>query len=415
MALYSLGGFIIESDELSIRQSINKYYLSGTLPDGIIFVDLDKILIGHPKAHELSKMIQSGRLVAINNEAIAQKFNIKYYPMSCDIIDANTIEPIAVTLDFDQFLYNAAIISKTLRNNKIRTGPGRGSSCYCKQLYNIGLTKINPDQFHLHDSRFWGYNKTKFDIDLDISPSSRKTIIDAINSGNHGFYLVKTVNKNGDIHQSTYAMVDHHSIINGNIIFGTSNNMDMVVKKFSSVPCLDLLSLHILDQLINIDWYNLSTVVVTKPLRNDVFQIGESDIAISMWNPPMSLSDISFINAVIRRKTYDNIGEPLGIDIIDNILSETYGVIVYQDQVTKLISTLLDIDMYVAESMRKMINDDHIMNMVKKLRSIGYSSGPILKFVKEIKDAIQSPIMCQAHSLCYAMIIASDVEFGRIR
>jgi hypothetical protein len=414
MALYSLGGFIVEAEAQTVHQIINKYYLSGTLPDGIIFVDLDRVLTGHPRSNELLKLIKSNpKIVAINNEPLAQKLGIKYHQLPCEVIDGESVEPVANTLDFNQFLYNAAVISKIIRDNHIKTGPGRGSSCYCRQLYNIGLTKIDPDQFHLHDSRFWGHNKSKFDIDLDVSPASRQPIIDAVNTGDYGFYLMKTINKNGDVHQSTYAMVDRDNIANGNAVLGMSNNMDVVVRKFSNVPCLDLLSLHIIDQLVNTDWNSISKLIVTKPLRKDVFQIGENDIAMSLWNPPHTILDIAFINALIRRKTYDNIGQKFNIDIVDNILTDTYGVIVYQDQITKLISTITGVDLYVAEGMRKGLNDEQILNMIKILRSRGYNSNAVLEFAKEIKDATQAPLICQGHAVAYACIIASDTEYSR--
>ena len=76
------------------------------------------------------------------------------------------------------------------KNNKILTGPGRGSVCGSLVAYLAGLTKIDPIKYNLLFDRFLSIHRTGSipDVDMDIASAKRHMMFDY------------TVNKYGEDH-----------------------------------------------------------------------------------------------------------------------------------------------------------------------------------------------------------------------
>ena len=416
--LYQFDNFVIRSTPAEICKIINGYYICGKLDVSEVFVDLDSLFTGHPQTQILYKLLcdYPGQVFAISNEKAAKQIGLNFAKPREDVIKEQDICPDVPTFNQDELFEASNILSSIITDNSYLRSPGRGSCCNCPYFYELGLTDINPEEFGLHPSRFFGYKKDKLDIDIDLCSSQIPKIVKEFNS-NKKFKLIKKLMSNGSPHKSSHVLCSIDSLKNGNALFKRLKSNGQLYVSKSSLPIFDLLSLNILEDLKSTNWRDVVDVVTSKPLHKDVFQLGENGLAYKLWNSidEKTIEDISFINASIRngvKSQMKDIGEPFHISEVDEILKDTYNCLVYQDQINEILTRIFSIDMYRADYIRKNLNNEALKKIAKILKNSGNAVKDILRFCKVLNECKEGYLFCKGHSLSYAAVIISQLEFG---
>ena len=382
---------------------INNYVLTGKASN--CFIDLDKFLY-NSQTHLLNNILNK---TSVSNPKVSKMLGIPFEKK--DLTTAKKdVEPIMKKLNKEEFFEQIKIISDIVKEKDLLIGPGRGSSVHCQELFDMGLTKINPKKFGLHDSRFWGYKKNKLDIDIDILPKHKPVLLEEFKKRSN-YKLIQKLNSQNKPHNSGYCLCTAEDIRTGKVILKRVKSTVYVSK--SSCPTIDLLNSPVLATLNSIDWKTLSLALIDKPLRKEVFQIGDNKLANEIWDAVESsytIEDVCFILAFIRTKNQaDRLEGRFDIKEVDSVLKGTYGVLVYQDQVTEILANVFKTDLYRAEKLRSKLKDIKLP-LIKALVDKKYS----MKVIKEFLVVLygQKYLFCKGHALAYSLIAISQIVHG---
>jgi len=97
--------------------------------------------------------------------------------------------------------------------------------------------------------------------------------------------------------------------------------------------------------------------------------------------------------------------------LLDQVLNETYGIAVYQEQITQLAMGIADFSAFEGDQLRKIISKKHKLHKLEDYRQ-KFTTGAIKKGIStEVIDAIWEQILsfggysfCKPHSASYALI-----------
>ena len=84
----------------------------------------------------------------------------------------------------------------------------------------------------------------------------------------------------------------------------------------------------------------------------------------------------------------------------------------YQDQINEILSKVFNLDLNRADYLRKNLNASVIKKLAKILKNESNANIDILRFCNVLNDCKDGYIFCKGHSLSYAAIILSQLEFG---
>lgn len=417
--LYQFDNFVIRSTANEICQKINRFYVTGQFCDTPeVFVDLDSLFSGVPQAQILYKLLSNfeGEVFATSNEEAAKKLGLRFVKLQEDVIHEPEITPEKPGFNLEHLFDAANMFNNILQEGSFLRSPGRGSCCNCPQFYELGLTDIDPQRFDLHPSRFFGFRKEKIDIDIDLCGNQISTIVKEFNRGKN-FKLIKKLSDDGKPHRSSHILCSIDDVKNGHVLFKRLKNTGELYVSKSSLPIFDLLSLNVLEDMNNVSWRSIVDMVTNKPLQKWVFQIGDNQVAQQLWDSmdAKNIDDIAFVNASIRtgaRTQLKRIGEPYHIAEVDDVLKDTYYCLVYQDQINEILANVFNLDLNRADFIRKNLNAEIIKKLARILKQSGSANSDILRFCKTINDCKDGYIFCKGHSLSYAAIILSQLEFG---
>ena len=117
----------------------------------------------------------------------------------------------------------------------------------------------------------------------------------------------------------------------------------------------------------------------------------------------------AFINEYIRRLkggTY----EPLH-PLLEEILKETFGIMVYQEDVSKVVMVLADFSPVEADDLRKILSKKHRQKKIENYRTQFFSGAKTKQIDLKAAEAIWNMIMsfsgysfCKPHSASYALV-----------
>ncbi|MFZ9360038.1 MAG: DNA polymerase III subunit alpha [Candidatus Nanopelagicales bacterium] len=126
-------------------------------------------------------------------------------------------------------------------------------------------------------------------------------------------------------------------------------------------------------------------------------------IDISLFRPGPIKSDMitPFLEVRQKRKPYPFLHEK-----IDPILEETSGVVVFHEQVIKIISTMTGCSLALADEKRRSMSFEEGQNeveewFIEKSRKLKYSND-LIKYIWEVLKAFASFGFCKAHSAAFA-------------
>ena len=276
-------------------------------------------------------------------------------------------------LNYLAFYYDLVSFAK---ENGIKIGSGRGVACCSLILYALDITQINPLRYGLIFERV----PKNLDIDLDVETEQREKIIN---------YLKQKYGENNVLRSVAY---DSHKIPHPHasrwIIkkYGDDlpvSNVDgetVVMYEAADVDKLqlfnvDLLGLNVLSDIKDTvslikERYNVDIVfdsdkcddektfsLINSLDTEDIFDLsGESFKRLIKKYPVNSLNDISFIIALCR-PPFIGSSEICdeGPTRLNKYLTETRGLLLYQEQVTEILRDLCDIDYAEAEKVRKLL------------------------------------------------------------
>lgn len=271
------------------------------------------------------------------------------------------------------FYYDLVAFAK---DNDIKIGSGRGVACCSLVLYALDITQINPLKHGLIFERM----PKKLDIDFDVEPTRRDEIIQYLKQKYGENNILRSVaydvhnkphpnackwiiKKDSDVlpvaeADGEFVVMYENNEVNGmplfhvdllelNVLSDIKDTLSLIKERYGEDVVFDA------DKCEDEKTFSLINALDTE----DVFQLSfESAKGFIKKYPAKSLDDISFILAVCRPPYIDKL-ESLGEKPteLSRFLTETKGVLVYQEQVMEILHELCDIDFGEANRVRKLL------------------------------------------------------------
>ena len=281
------------------------------------------------------------------------------------------------------------------RENGIHVGPGRGSAPGSLVLYCLGITEVDPIRFGLLFERFMNpYGKTAPGLYIDIDKEGKDKVISYL-AGKYGYEHLALVTAYGaltpesplydDCLKDVICMKGIHAC--AVILSGKGLTECVPLEEFrdkrsgnrfllsqysysdlqnSGVMAMDLIGIETLSvtreclslvkQRFGFD-IDLGSIPLDDPMTYALYRSGDTDgvfhfesfgmQALLRRMVPSRLEDLMILDALYRDGCLDHLMQLIDIKdgnthapsffpIVDGILSETYGIIVYQEQVMEI-------------------------------------------------------------------------------
>ncbi len=323
---------------------------------------------------------------------------------------------------FEDYIWTVKTIIDTASENKIQIGPGRGSAVGSYLLYKLGVTKVNPIKHNLLFERFLHRYREDFpDVDIDIEDFGRKRLIELLKEKIGYVYNISTFSsvpeKNlakfpSEISDRLKELPLQPSIHAAGVIISTEKlNIPRVPKTdvlefdmyalqklgYIKFDLLGLKTLSVYKELKTLPFLNFPNdektyTTISKGFTNQIFQL-DSKIGkrIVVKLKPEKLEDLYSAISLNRPG-------PLRSGLIDKfiecrktgtkltnyeILGETYGIPLYQEQVMKIAMELAGMNVLQADEIRKAIakkdsNNETFKELNKRLEEKYGTEGKIL-------------------------------------
>lgn len=319
--------------------------------------------------------------------------------------------------NFEDYFYTIKRIVEVAKKNNIMIGPGRGSAVGSLVAYRLGITRIDPMKYDLMFERFLNEGRRDFpDIDIDVEDEKRQTLIELLKKEFGYVYNISTfasmpkkilesipeslraILKDLPIQRSTHAAGVIISLfpVKAPLSFGTETlEWDMEDLQQLGYIKFDILGLKTLSILKDLRQSLGHKKVKVKDLNNgkvhrliaigftdNVFQldsslaktvardvaprnINELAIAISLNRPGPIRAGVTqeIRNLRIKKEKKFNL----------DILSETYGLPIYQEQIMKIAMELAGFSSSQADALRKAIAKKDAVEMHNLFESLKYA------------------------------------------
>jgi len=327
------------------------------------------------------------------------------------------------------------------REKKIPVGPGRGSAPGSLVAYSLGITKVDPVKWGLIFERFFNLRaRGMLDIDLDVCQKRRQEIVN---------YLIKKYGK-ARVAQSKPARVIISDKPLTNYLPGDKAFLKAPVLAESrredieklGLAIIDLLGLKALTQIskcvklikrkrkkeINLEAIPLNEEKTYRLLSqgdtNGVFQMeGNQKKKMLKLMKPENLEQLTAVISLYRPEPLEAKVPELYLQrknskeksdyihpVYDELLKDTYGLILYQEQVMWIANKLAGFSMNEADIFRKNLTGGELINM----------DAPRIKFIKgclrnQIPEHTAARVFRQidiygryafskSHAICYALL-----------
>ena len=278
-----------------------------------------------------------------------------------------------------------------LSNKDVAIGPGRGSAASSVVSYCLGLTEVDPIKFNLKFERFFNIavSTESPDISFDIDIPSEEA----------------------------------HAIINDMI--GTSENIPLM-PKFTQLSVLRQIK-QVEDGIKNseLPYFRITDIPLDDEKSLNVFREGRTQGVflfesegmnhILLDFSPENFSDLILLNAMFYPGAMDKLPEILArkngkiwdksaIPEVNEILEESYGMIVYQEQIMDIVNVVADIPMTDADILRKLIcrkedTSAYKERFLKGGKTNGHQEMELLKLWDHLTNVGFMPFL-KAHSVC---------------
>jgi DNA polymerase-3 subunit alpha len=274
------------------------------------------------------------------------------------------------------FLFIHDVVNTAQSELDVWIGPGRGSAAGCLVCYCLGITKVDPLRYGLLFERFLNPDGILFpDIDIDTDNEGRERIISWLQQ-KYGKECCAHIATGKDLHQCGFVVADEP--ISNLVSISTLAIEDLSGRRIT-LNCVQYKDIES-SSLIKYDFIGLDTLTQMKeicelikikggkdidiekiPIDDNrtmkLFQNGQTDdIFLFSSNEmkrnlqdfhPTSLDDLVILNCLYRPGSMDDIAavikqkystKPIEyiIPCMKSILHNTYGNIVYQEQIMML-------------------------------------------------------------------------------
>lgn len=317
---------------------------------------------------------------------------------------------------FEDYFHTVKKIVDVASKNDIEIGPGRGSVVGSLLAYRLGITKINPVEFGLLFERFLNEGRRDYpDIDIDVEDQQRGRLLELLRKEFGYVYNIsafstipeKYLKEFGKLSQYLSDIPVQRTTHAAGVIISTqeinvprvpkTNTLEWDMKDLESLgyvkfDILGLKTLSVLKELMKEVFPQYSSNEMYKSVKNlemtdegkkvfkyistgfsdNVFQldsyIGKGvlrDIKPSTFNElalTISLNRPGPLKAGIVREIKQMKNKNKSKYNID-ILSETFGIPIYQEQVMKIAMDLVGLTSSQADELRKAIAKKDISNI----------------------------------------------------
>ncbi len=313
-------------------------------------------------------------------------------------------------------------------DNNIWIGPGRGSAAGSIVNYCLGITKVDPLAQGLIFERFFNVDSMGLpDIDLDFELGGREKIITYLKHQYGQANVVEVKNEQGVTHAATIAI--------------SNNPLPEILSLNNALDCLtiDLLSWNYLTHLKSVvndiekrtgQVLNLEQINLNDPKAMEIFQQGNTDgilyfEAKSMQDilqnyEPQNFNDLVVLFALFRPSMFDQVTRLIGLkhgellklvpEEIKEIVEESYGLIVYQEQIMKIVHQIASFSYEQADALRKALGKkqhEKIAEFKARFLELGTLNGHAEEVLTQIWEEIliAGPnVFNKSHSVCYTQL-----------
>lgn len=351
--------------------------------------------------------------------------------------------------NLEDYFYTMKEIVEVAKKHGIIIGFGRGSAVASLVSYRLAITKIDPMKYDLLFERFLNSARKDFpDIDLDVEDERRQELIEALKKKFGYVYNISTfasiprkllesvpenlhvILKNIPVQRSTHAsgIIISTMPINAPLAAGTEtlewDMEDLQQLGYTKFDILGLKTLSIFKELTktvrrHIKRKGGSEVykIISAGFTDNVFQLDSSlGKAVVRDVSPKSLNELA-IAISLNRPGPINSGVTQEIRNLKlkkerkyniDILSETYGIPIYQEQVMKIAMELAGFSSAEADALRKAITKKDTLEMDELFKRL--KKALVNKFGKEgleLSKSIQAfgeYAFNKSHAIAYAYL-----------
>ena len=348
------------------------------------------------------------------------------------------------------FLFLQDVVNTAQSELGIWIGPGRGTAAGCLVCYCLGITKIDPLKYALLFERFLNPDGIVFlDIDIDTEDNGRERIISWLQQ-KYGKECCAHILTGNGLHQCGFVVADK-PISN----LASISTLDVEVSSgrritFNCVQYKDIES----SSLIKYDFIGLDTLTQMKEIcelikmiegldldieriplddnktmdifqrcqTDDIFLFSSNDMKKYLQEfKPTSFEDLVILNCLYRPGSMDDIEEVIKqkksknsieyiIPCMESVLHNTYGIIVYQEQIMELSRLIANFSRSESALLRMSVGMFK-KEMLPTLRNRfirggmknGYSKAALKKLWNEIEDKGRCAFN-KSHSVCYTWL-----------
>lgn len=325
------------------------------------------------------------------------------------------------------FLLVAEIVAFAKVNN-IWVGAGRGSAAGSIVNYCLGITSIDPLEFGLLFERFYHEDSVGLpNIELDIEVGGRAKIIKYLKHIYGNANTLELMNEKGLPHSTTIAISNR--ILPEDLTFDTA--MELACVTLDLLPCKSLTALknafHALSPSQIETLIDLTEIEFEDQKTIRLFQQGLTEgIPYFDGGPmqdllrefvPQNFEDLVLLFAVLRPTMQDQISLLKEIkkgnlfklvpDQISSIVSPSYGLIAYQEQVMQIVEQIASFSPEEADALRKSLGKKQYQKITGyKLQFLneGMANGHSEELLHEIWEEIMIAgpnVFNKSHSVCY--------------
>ncbi|MCS7175140.1 helix-hairpin-helix domain-containing protein [Pseudothermotoga sp.] len=363
-------------------------------------------------------------------------------------------------LGFEPYFYTVKCIVDVARQNGIIIGPGRGSAVGSLLAHLLGITSVDPVRYGLMFERFLHEQRREPpDIDIDVADEQRSKLLYLLRNVFPYFAQISTfstltekalmnevkrlnIDLKGDVVKRIVGLPYRRSVHAAGIVVSQEPlnlplvpfedqkiiEYDMDSIEQIGVVKIDLLGLRTLTALdeirrkVGIESVDLNDVRTYKLISNGktsgIFQLeAQGARRLCRTVRPSNLEELSTLLALNRpgplRAKMDKLYAERKrgcIDIEQTLFPETFGVIVYQEQVMKLAMDLAGFSPAEADLFRKAISEKDesiiertLVDFKSKLIEKGYKP----RFVQDVCGVLKKFALYafnKSHSVAYSLL-----------
>lgn len=353
------------------------------------------------------------------------------------------------------FLFWHDLINTAEKELGVWIGPGRGSATGCLVNYCLGITKIDPIKHGLLFERFLNPDYVSLpDIDIDFDKEGRNKVLqwlkDKYGEENCAYIIVHGTSGNTWIHPCGFVVspdaVGNHIPVavvddpncSGKKILATQ--YDVRIIESTGLIKFDLLELKTLSEIkecVRIVKQNRGIDVDIEHIPVDdektfaLYQKGRTTDTYLLSSPTMQnnlrelhptiFDDLVAMNALYRPGAMDYIPSFIArkngheeityeLPIMENYLRETYGIVVYQEQIMQLAREIAGFTRGQSDALRQAL-DKRDMNIIDMMKPMfiegGEANGYDTKILEKIWcdwNKIAPYTFCKAHAVSYTWL-----------